>query len=373
MKRISTLAAVVALTASAVSVQAQITLDGKVSSGEIGTGTGQYQLIGTYTGPHAKATEGLQALYVATTATKMYVGVVCYETSAFPTFGVYLNTPGATGIPVGTALPGSSESTDSFQNMPKMDFEVDYAIRVTPEAITGSNGYVAGHNYTVAASQRTDLYQGAAQKSGTNAGQVLNSSTAATTLAPFRNARFTYLSTPNSSLAAATATGAGFEFELDLATLGLTAGNDIQLFAAYMLDGGSAGGNFTGETIPMITGRTSTTPLGSNADFTAQAGNQYATYRIGTGVLAVRSEVAKALNFSVYPNPGHASTVTYRVPAGTQGVALSVFDNMGRQVRSFQSQQAGEQSYALAGLSAGIYVVKLAVGDQITSQKLAVE
>ena len=140
------------------------------------------------------------------------------------------------------------------------------------------------------------------------------------------------------------------------------------MFFAYTNDGGV----FTSDTFPPIAGQT--TALAPNQDFTAISGNQFLTYQLGTGVLASRSEVAAALRFGVYPNPGAAVAVNYTVPQGQQQVALSVFDATGKQVRSLREAQAGgAHSYKLANLSAGIYVVKLNVGGQQTSSKVVIE
>ena len=65
--------------------------------------------------------------------------------------------------------------------------------------------------------------------------------------------------------------------------------------------------------------------------------------------------------------------VSYNVPQGKQAVSLAVYDTMGRQVRAFSAAQSGAQSYSLSSLASGMYVVKLNVGGQLTSQKLVVK
>ncbi len=53
-----------------------------------------------------------------------------------------------------------------------------------------------------------------------------------------------------------------------------------------------------------------------------------------------------------------------------------VIDNntMGQRVRSLaSSQQAGNQEFALGSLPAGTYLVKLQIGDQVTSKMVVME
>ena len=362
MKKIFTLAAASVLSAATLGAQAQITLDGKVDAAEIATTvtSGKYQLVSTYSGTHSVADKGLKALYVATSPTKLYIALVgSYEQStSYPAVIGYLNLPGKTGVPAGTRLIGGAASDSPLKIRPTMDFEVDYGIRLTFDQSITSSAYFSYADYsngnTVAV---PDAYQGGATKTGTPL-------TASATAGPLLGARVAYLA---STSLAANATNSAVEFEFDLAALGLTSASQLDMFFAYTYDGGV----FTTDTFPPIAGQTAA--LGPDQDFTLIAGKQYLTYKIGSGLLATRNEVANALRFHVYPNPGSTSAVEYTVPQGKQAVALSVFDATGKQVRSLAENQAGSQSYKISGLQAGIYVVKLNVGGAQTSSKVVIE
>lgn len=363
MKKIFTLAAASALAAATLSAQAQITLDGKVDAAEIATANtqGKYQMVSSYSGTHSVADKGLKTLYVGTSATKLYIAVVgSFEQSAsYPAVVGYLNVPGQKGVAAGTKLAGGAAGDSPLKITPTMDFEVDYGIRLTFDKDITSNAYFSYADYTKGnAAPVPDAYQGGVAKTGVP-------TTASATAAPLLGARVAYL--PSTSLATNT-TNTGIEFEFDLAALGLAPNSQVNMFFAYTNDGGV----FTSDTFPPIAGQT--TALAPNQDFTAIPGNQFLTYQVGTGVLASRSEVATALRFGVYPNPGAAVAVTYTVPQGQQQVALSVFDATGKQVRSLrEAQGSGAHSYKLANLRAGIYVVKLDVGGQQTSSKVVIE
>lgn len=362
MKKIFTLAAASVLAATAFNAQAQITLDGKVDAAEIATTvtSGKYQLVSSYSGTHSVADKGLKSLYVATSATKLYIAVVgSYEQSAsYPAIIAYLNLPGKTGVPAGTRLIGGAASDSPLKIRPTMDFEVDYGVRLTFDQSITSSAYFSYADYTNGNTVAVpDTYQGGAAKTGAPL-------TASATAGPLLGARVAYLA---STSLAANANNSAVEFEFDLAALGLTSTSQLDMFFAYTNDGGV----FTSDTFPPIAGQT--TALAPDQNFTLIAGKQYLTYQIGAGVLATRNEVAGALRFNVYPNPGSAVAVNYTVPQGKQEVAISVFDATGKQVRTLREAQAGVQAYQLSGLQAGIYVVKLNVGGAQTSSKVVIE
>ena len=358
MKKQFTLAALGLLTAGAFSAQAQITVDGKVMATEIGTGSGKYELAGTYTGTHSVADKGLQSLYLATTPTKLHIALVgSSESTDYPGFVVYLNVPGKTGVAAGTKLAGGKEGTSPLKHTPTMDMEVDYGFRATTAPVANDNVYYSFADYTAgSAAPVADTYQGNSAKAGV-------AITGAATDGPFKGARYAYVS--SATLAAAIAAGSGLEVEIDLEAMGLKTGDKVDLMAAYVKDGGV----FTSDVLPMVAGQTA--DLGSSPDFTTLAGKQFLTYQIGTGVLANQSAVARALKFGVYPNPAAGSaTVSYEV-SGQQQVTVDVFNALGQRVRSVASGlQTGVQKHPFSDLASGAYFVKLQVGGQSTSQKL---
>ena len=399
MKKIFTLAAAGALATASLGAQAQVTVDGQLTAAEV-SATG-YTLVGRDLGargfsPSPTNDAGLIALYAAADATNLYFFLVgtlqndgATRTPPVPAtisnaFQLFISRPGVAGVPVGTAVPRPAAATGtavntSFQNFGgKLDLPGDMAI-----AIRGND---------VAAQIQVDgiIYMGgttpmatAAVLSGTTGvaanGAVADVTGQTGTLTVFNGAKVAYRtsanlnSNPGFGVAGTGAVPAnGLEISISRASIGLAAaGGAVRIFA---LQNNQDGGFASSDYIPQ--GPLTNDNPGSNPDFTAIAGTQAATVNVGAGTsitLANRSAVAKALNFRVYPNPGAKVNVDYTVPQGQQEVSLSVFDVMGRQVRSFNAAQAGKQSYELNNLRAGLYVVKLSVGGQETSGKVVIE
>jgi hypothetical protein len=373
MKNLFSIVATGCLAATSLSAQAQFTVDGRASAAEIGTGIGKYQLAGTYTGNHLDTDRGLKSLYVGYTATTLNIMVVASgealdATTSYGYRGIvlYLNTPARTGVPVGLQLAGGDNTQSPLKHRPTMDMQVDYGFRASigSAVATASDVYFSGVSYvtgtTVTAG--SDPYVG----QGSKAGALI---TAASTVPVLPGTKYAYF---NTATLTANTTNAGFEIEIPLSALGgtaLTAGSRVDVMAAYT----DADGGFFSEVIPQITGRTTT--LGIDPNFTTIAGTQSVAFALGTGVLASRNETATALNFNVYPNPAQgASTIAYRIPAGQQPVSLAVYNSMGQLVRSVANEvQTGSQQFQLGHLAAGAYLVKLQVGDQLTSRKVVVE
>ncbi|GAC1369634.1 MAG: hypothetical protein NVS3B25_04120 [Hymenobacter sp.] len=358
------------LTAASLTASAQFTVDGVASAAEIGTGIGKYQLAGTYTGTHLDADRGLKALYVGYTATTLNLMLVGSGESAtagaYRAFIVYLNTPARSGAPAGVRLPGSLDGNSPLAHHPTLDLETDYGFRavVGPGA---SDVYFSAVSYVTGAGAPavgTDPYIGQGNKTGT----VVTAGPAAAVLP---GARYAYTNTV--SLAANT-TNTGVEIEIPLVAFGgttpVTAGSTLNLFAAFT---DSNGQFITADVIPQISGQT--TALGADPDFSKIPGTQAVTFVLGTGLLASRIAVANGLDFQVYPNPASAaSTIAYTVPIGHQAVSLAVYNALGQRVRTLPStEQSGAQQFPLGGLPAGAYLVKLQVGDQLTSRKVVVQ
>lgn len=367
MKLLITLVAMPAFLAASLTVSAQFVVDGVASATEIGTGPGKYQLAAAYTGNHLDPDRGLKALYVGSTATTlnfMLVGSAESPTGGFRALILYLNTPARPGAAAGTALPGGSDVLSPLKHKPTMDMVVDYGFRVSIGATGGpandvffSNvSYVAGT--TIAPG--TDAYIG----QGSKAGAVV---TAAAT-APLPGMKCSYANT--ASLTANTS-NSGLEIEIPLAAFGpgVASGSRIDLFATYT-DGA---GVFYSETIPAIAGRT--TALGIDPSFAAIAGTQALAFELGAGVLAARSAAPGTFGFGLYPNPAHSTaTIAYTVPGGRPAVSLAVFNALGQRVRTLlPTPQAGPQQWQLSDLPAGMYLVKLQIGDQYTSGRVMLE
>ena len=372
MKKFFTLPALVAFTAASFTAQAQFTVDGTLNAAEIGTGAGKYQLVGTYTGTttHSTADRGLKALYVGTTATTLNIMVVASpETTGYNALALYLDLPNKTGVAAGTRLGGGDDGSSQLKSRPTLDMPVDYAFRVTtsPLANTGDPSYYSKIDYTATANgtgMYPDKYLGPTNKTGT----PLVITDATTNIVA---ARFAFQSTASGSVAANTATG--WELEIPLASLGgAAAGSAINIMAAYVNDGG----DFNSDVLPQIAGQTAA--LGTDPNFTTIAGKQYYSYQVGTGVLATRS-AGTSLQASTYPNPLAAdSRLVYTVADQTQPVTVTAFNSMGQRTATLLDapQAPGEHSVALAPLqqlAAGVYLLQVKAGNQLTTQRVVVQ
>lgn len=369
MKKTVTLAAA-ALLFGSLSAQAQFTVDGQLGAAELGTGLGKYQLAGAYTNAHSVADRGLKALYVGTTATTLNVLLVASpEKTDYNALVFYLDMPNKTGIAAGTRLPGGDDNTSQLRHRPTLDFQADYAFRITvsPLSNTGTfNVYLSKLDYTATpntAGRYPDKYLGPTDKTGA----ALTVTDQTTNIV---GAKFAYRTT--ASVAANNSTG--WELELPLAALGGAAsGSVLNMMAAYVGDNG----DFFSDVLPQVAGQT--TDLGVDPNFALIAGRQSFAYQAGNGPLASRAATAEALGLQAYPNPvTAASQLRYTVSGGAQPVSVEVYNSLGQQVlRLLDAEQPAGQHAASLGalrqLAAGNYLVKLRVGTQLTSRRVVVE
>ena len=381
MKKLFTLSTLAALAAGALGAQAQITVDGTLAPAEIGTGTGRYQLVGTYTGPHSTADRGLRALYVGTTATTLNVMVVASPETAggYKALVLYLDMPNKTGVAAGTRLAGGDDKSSQLRSRPTLEMPVDYAFRVTTSLLGNGNGDVNSYHsrldYTAAPNTTStdptilnrypDKYLGPTNKTGT----PLVITDAATNIV---GASFAFQTTATGSVAANTTTG--WEFAVPLAALGGAAqGSSLSLLVAYVNDEA----DFTSDVLPQVAGQTAA--LGVDPDFTTIPGKQYYTYQVGTGVLAARAASA-TLKASAYPNPVAAdSRLDYVVATAAQPVTVTAYNSLGQPALTLldgATQPAGAHSLALAPLqrlAAGMYLLQVRAGDQLSTQRVVVQ
>ena len=349
----------------------QFTLDGQATAAEIGSGPGRYQLAATYTGNHLDADRGLKALYVGSTATTLNLLLAGSAESAAGSYRalvLYLNTPGRPGAPAGTPLLGGNNPPSPLKHKPTLDMQADYGFRVSvgPATATAADVYFSRVSYVTgnAVAPGNDTYLGAGTKGG---GLV----TAPATL-DLGGSKFAYANTPT---LLANTTNAGLEIEIPLAALSTAAasvgaGSRIELFAAYT----DAEGGFFTDVIPTIPGRVAA--LGTDPNFAVIPGNQFTSFVLGAGELATRSAGTAAFDLQVYPNPtSAAATVAYTAPTSPQPAELSVYNALGQRVRTVvPAVQAGTTvRVALSGLAAGVYLVKLTIGNQLSSRQLLVQ
>ncbi len=385
MKKIFTLAAASAMAATALSAQAQVVVDGVLNATEMTAGN--YVLLGKFTNPRGFGDFGLLSLYAASTSTKVYFFVGGTVENNGNGFQLFLDLPKAGGVPAGTALPAGPAGSYYEKITAKMELPVDLALTLRATAPKAVDYKIEAASYTNATT--------VVAKNVTSTTPLAGSGTALTLLPDvafpeLAGARVSYKNTtagniltnpgnvtPNTAAGYGGAGSYGWEIELDRAAIGgLTGTPRLNVFA---IQNGGDGSYFSTDFIPQAT----TVPAGNavnigngNVDFATVPGLQSAGINLtATGVTlgAKAAQAAAALLFSAYPNPGSAVTVNYTVPQGKQAVALSVYDATGKQVRTLREAQSGSQSYKLANLQAGIYVVKLNVGGQQTSSKVVIE
>ena len=411
MKKIFTLAAASILAAGALSAQAQVTVDGQLTAAELTAGN--YQLIGksdnfTFTGTQNQSSNrpfgerGLLGLYVANTATKIYIFLGGTVDPGSNSFQLYMDVPGLTGVPAGTFLPAGLAGT-SFEKITriKLDQPVELALALRGD---GTPVGSAPQNYRAEAAVFTSATAvQSLQVTSTTApivgnGTPLTLSTTAS-YASLNNARMAYRNTTDGKIgtnpgngplyttAAYAGVGSlGWEIEIDRAALGATATNAaFRIFALY---NNSNGGYASGEFIPKAA--TAALPavfpspnLGgadngpaNDVDFGVVPGLQTATFTLGaSGVLSSKSADAAALALGVYPNPAAGvATVAYNVGSRAENVNVILTDLLGRQVQVLASgqQAAGVQhaTVSTATVAAGTYLVRVQVGDRIATSKV---
>ena len=371
MKNTFALCALTALALGTLPARAQFTVDGTLSTNEVGAGVGKYQLLGTYTGVHSVADRGLKAIYMGTTATTLNIMVVASpEQTSYSALVLYLDAPNKTGVAAGTRLPGGDDTSSQLRHRPTLDMPVDFGFRVTVSQLGGSdpNSYHSKVDYTVpvnAAGKAPDVYFGPVDKTGS----TFTISNAATN---FVGAKVSFKTSATGSVAANTTTG--WEVEYPLSSLGGATTNDVfRVMAAYINDNS----DFYSDVLPQVAGQIN--DLGPDPNFSTIPGSQNYSYRVGTGLLPSRAASADELAASAYPNPlNSASQLRYEVAGGQQDVNVEVYNNLGQRVLRLldAAQAAGPHSLPLAPLrqlAPGTYLVKLQVGRVLTTSRVVVE
>lgn len=371
MSKLFTLSTLAALAAASLSAQAQIKVDGTLSPAEIGTGAGKYQLVSTYTGVHSVADHGLKALYMGTTATTLNVMVVASpEQKDYSHIVLYMDLPGKTGgIPAGTALPGTDpKAVTPLNQNPTLDIpSTDLGVRLTVSPLNNANNaiYLTRLDYTKAKvnGNYAETGMGSTKKDGSVATDANDPGKAQTAFQT------------SSSVAANTNTG--WEFSILLSDLGGAANGDIFNVMVGYVDDLNPGHTFYSDLLPQIVGQT--TNIGLNPNFVTIPGKQYLAYQVGAGVLATRAASA-TLQASAYPNPVAADSRLDYVVAGTaQPVTVTAYNSLGQPALTLLSgatQPAGAHSLALAPLqrlAAGMYLLQVRAGDQLSTQRVVVQ
>jgi Secretion system C-terminal sorting domain len=291
-----------------------LTLDGRLDANEIGTGTaGLYQLVGEYAAPRPAGfgDYGLTKLYMASTATKMYFFAVGTVENNGNSFQLYLNVPGLTGVPRGTALPGTGTSSNtSFRNMrARLDMETDLAL-----ALEGT-----GSTYSVSVIR----YAGGVSEGRATAAQPINGSpityNTSGNATQFNGVTVAYRDSPTGQLSSNPG-NYGWEIELDRTTLGVPATLANATLQAFLLQNSPDGDFLSSDIIPAVPGN-GITNLGvsTGVDFTQLPGRQALTYAFSCPVAA---SVAYGAGSYCQSAPNPAPTITgptggaFSAPAG---------------------------------------------------------
>lgn len=392
MKKTLTLLAAGALAAASLSAQAQVTVDGVLNTTELTTGN--YVLLGKYTNPRGFGDAGLISMYAASTATKVYIflgGTVEQNGNAFQ---IFMKLPAATGVAQGVALPNGAMGT-SFQNVAtKNDLPINLAVALRSSGTT--NFIIEGASYTNA----TTVVSKALNNNSTTATTFVGDGTAFTipTDASFpmlTGARVAYKNstggkvstnpgnvTPNTSATYGAAGTYGLEIELDRTAAGMAGATSLILFALQNSgDGGVISTDYIPQTSTPIPSTSNNGNPGTGAyDFTAVTDRQAATVTIsatGGTTLGSRAADAAAVALSVYPNPvADNARVAYTVTEQASPVNIVLTDLLGRTLSVLENgvKPVGSQSAALnkAALPAGTYLVRVQVGERVSTSKVVV-
>lgn len=380
MKKLFTLATASALAATAITAQAQITVDGTLNATEIGAAnTGRYVRIGQFTNPRGFGDWGLLSLYAANSGSKVYffvAGTVENATAGGKnSFQLYIDVPGVTGtndLPGGTVGSGTSfEKMDAL-----MDFAPDMALGIKGDGTTLN---VEGIVYTATTGTDKVLFPSMAVN-GT-AVTVPGSATAAP-FTRFANARVAYRNSSDGKVltnpGATNGGGAGsfgWEFELDRAAMGAgtTGTPQLTIFAVQNNgDGGYVSSDFIPQATPAITSNSGN--AASSPDFTQIGGTQAAPFSL-SAILGTKKIDEQRIAMDVFPNPSNGvATVSYQVLNKAQNVNIVLTDLAGRTVRTLRngSVPAGSRQEIVRtqDVTAGTYLVKVQIGDMVATRKV---
>lgn len=397
MKKALTLAATLGLASLGAAAQT-ITVDGQLTTAEVSTAG--YALVGRYTGAHGFApsatnSAGLLSLYAAADANNLYFFVVgTLQNDGNPAtisnaIQLFVARPGVTGVPVGTALPKPAAATvnTSFQNFaPYLDQVGDMAVGIKGNG-TAAQFQVDGIVYTATTATAAVLSGTTGVSATTGAPAAVSGQTGSLTV--FNGAQVAYRTAANLNANpgygnnTSTVPAYGLEVAVSRASIGLpTAGGTVRVFALQNnQDGGFASSDFIPQNTAALPASFTNSPnLGANPDFRLVPGTQSAALTVGaaTGVTVLANKAADAaVALSVYPNPvADYARVTYTVTEQAAAVNIVLTDLLGRTLSVLENglKPVGSQSVALSksALPAGTYLVRVQVGEKVSTSKVMV-
>ncbi len=119
--------------------------------------------------------------------------------------------------------------------------------------------------------------------------------------------------------------------------------------------------------------RTPLAAVGTAYSFTVAAGDKtdgrFWLNMTAAGPLATTTGALQTA-LSVYPNPTHEGQATLLVPAGTAAGQVQIIDALGRLVRQQPLTAGGNTTLKLAGLPAGVYLVRVQAGQEQATRRL---
>lgn len=130
-----------------------------------------------------------------------------------------------------------------------------------------------------------------------------------------------------------------------------------------------------------ITGVTDKTNLRFKFTFSSKGGNNIFIDKVCTGdcgIVGMESEIANALNLSIYPNPMKESTNIHFYLNKNSNVVIDVYDVLGRKVQSIENQDlsSGDYQYSISKKmlnTDGIYIVKIKIDNHLITKKIIVQ
>ena len=95
-----------------------------------------------------------------------------------------------------------------------------------------------------------------------------------------------------------------------------------------------------------------------------------------SGTVGIDKNSIENMNLSVFPNPtgqNESATISYHLPV-KQNVKIDIVDAIGRHIKELinEPQDGGDHTINIQNLNAGIYSIRLAVGNNYTVRKLVI-
>jgi hypothetical protein len=358
-------------------MQAQVVVDGSIDAAEGYTSLSTYTANNTGFGDH-----GIKEMLVKAEGRRLNVFLKGECEWNGNNFILFIDVPGRTGIPLGSALPSGDDPQSPFAYInTKMDMQCDYAFRVASsnfwQPIDGVI-YPSLINYT---KTYAGVYQDHYLDSTLSKGTLLNCNfkpkTGQVATSQFNTIKLAYKKVPFLS----NVVNEGMEISLDADSLGIASCDSVTLFAVYVNPDGKY---FSANCLPEITGQNGA-PLGSdgagngsatgaNFNFANMAGTQAIKYKV---CLQAGIENINAVNqIAIYPNPASNNIkINYNLASSTT-VTVRIVNLLGAEIvnlgSSLQSSGVHFANYDISNITNGNYFVEVSSEKGKQVQKLTI-